>query len=90
MVRPAYRSRSRRRVYKRTPGGRTVVHYEKRKPKAARCAICGKPLGGVPRERPVELRKLAKTERRPERPYGGHICPSCLRKLYKYAVSKLS
>ncbi len=90
MVRPAYRSRSRRRVYKRTPGGRTVIHYEKRKPKAARCAICGRPLGGVPRGRPVEIRKLAKTERRPERPYGGYICPDCLRKLYKYAISKMA
>ena len=90
MVRPAYRSRSRRRVYKRTPGGRTVVHYEKRKPGVARCAVCGRPLGGVPRGRPVELRNMAKTEKRPERPYGGQICPSCLRKLYKYAVSKMS
>ncbi|ABU82373.1 50S ribosomal protein L34e [Ignicoccus hospitalis] len=89
MVRPAYRSRSRRRVYKRTPGGKTVVHFEKRKPKAARCAICGRPLGGVPRGRPVEIRKLSKTERRPERPYGGYICHACLMKFYKYAVSKM-
>jgi large subunit ribosomal protein L34e len=89
MVRPAYRSRSRRRVYKRTPGGRTVVHYEKRKHSRAVCAICGRPLGGVPRGRPVELRKMAKTEKRPERPYGGYICSGCLRKLYKFTVSKL-
>ena len=89
MVRPAYRSHSKRRVYKRTPGGRTVVHFEERKPKAARCAVCGKPLGGVPRGRPVEIRKLSKTERRPERPYGGYICGSCLRKLYKYTISRM-
>ncbi len=89
MPRPMYRSRSWRRVQVRTPGGRTVTHYERRKPNVARCAICGKPLNGVPRGRPVEIRKLAKTERRPERPYGGYICPSCLRKLYKFTISQL-
>ncbi len=89
MPRPTYRSRSWRRVQVRTPGGKTVTHYERRKPKAARCAICGKPLNGVPRGRPVEIRKLSKTERRPERPYGGYICPSCLRKLYKLTISQL-
>lgn len=88
MVRPAYRSRSRRRVYKRTPGGRTVVHYEKRKPSQAKCAICGRPLNGVPRGRPVELRNMAKTEKRPERPYGGYICANCLKKLYKFTISQ--
>ena len=63
------KSRSLRRVYVRTPGGKTVIHYRKRKPSKAKCAICKKPLHGVPRERPAELRKLSKTEKRPSRPY---------------------
>ncbi len=86
MVRPALRSRSLRRVYRRTPGGRTVVHYERRKPNPARCARCGKPLNGVPRLRPSQLRKLPKTLRRPERPYGGVLCPKCLSELLKEAI----
>jgi len=84
--RPALRTRSRRRVYRRTPGGRTVIHYEKRKPGPARCAICGTPLNGVPRLRPVELRKLPLSQRRPERIFGGVLCVKCLEKLLKKTV----
>lgn len=83
MPRPAHRTRSKRKVYVRTPGGRLNIHYEPRRPGSPRCAICGKPLNGVPRLRPVELRKLAKTEKRPERPYGGVICSSCLARLIR-------
>ncbi len=90
MVRPALRSRSLRRRKVRTPGGRTVVHFEKRKPGPARCAICGRILNGVPRLRSVELRKLHKTDRRPERPYGGYLCPQCLARLLKEAARNLS
>ncbi|ADP77677.1 LSU ribosomal protein L34E [Methanothermus fervidus DSM 2088] len=83
MPQPRYRSRSYRKVFKRTPGGRTVVHYEKRKPNPARCAGCGKVLHGVPRERPYRIRKLSKTKRRPNRPYGGYYCSECMRKVFK-------
>ncbi len=86
MVKPALRSRSLARKYRRTPGGRTVVHYERRKPSQAKCMICHKPLGGVPRLRPVKLRKLPRSSKRPERPYGGVICPRCLRKLLKATI----
>ena len=86
MPRPAHRTRSRRKVIVRTPGGRVTIHYEPRKPGPAKCAICGKPLNGVPREIPSVLKKLAKTEKRPERPYGGYICPECLSRLLREAV----
>ena len=89
MPRPALRSRSLRRVKVRTPGGRVVIHYERRKPGWARCGLCGAILSGVPRERPSRLRKLAHTERRPERPYGGVICPRCLRRGLINAVRAL-
>ena len=88
MVRPALRSRSPRRVYRRTPGGATVVHYEKRRPGPARCARCGRPLGGVPRLRPYQLRGLSRTAKRPERPYGGVLCPSCLAELLREGVRR--
>jgi len=78
MPRPMYRTRSWRRVIRRVPGGEVAVHYEKRRPNRARCAICGAELNGVPALRPSQLAKLAKTEKRPERPYGGYICPKCL------------
>lgn len=88
MVRPALRSRSLRRVYRRTPGGVAVVHYERRKPGPARCARCGRPLFGVPRLRPSQLRGLPKTRKRPERPYGGVLCANCLEELLREAVRR--
>ena len=81
MPAPRYRSRSLRKIFKRGPGNRTLIHYRKRKPSKAKCAKCGAILNGVPRGRPYEIRKLAKTEKRPERPYGGYLCPRCLRRL---------
>lgn len=83
MVRPRLRSKSLKRKKVRTPGNRLVTRYEKRKPKVAKCAVCGKPLHGVPRLRASELRKLSKSKRRPERPFGGNLCSECMRKLMK-------
>ena len=84
-MKPMYRSRSWRRKYVRTPGGRTVIHFERKKPKIAHCAMCGRPLNGIPRGRPSELRKLPKTKKRPERPYP-NLCPSCMRKVMKAQI----
>jgi len=88
LVRPALRSRSLRRVYRRTPGGRTVVHFERRRPGKPVCWRCGKPLGGVPRGLPVEVRGLPKSRKRPNRPYGGYLCSTCLAELLAKAVIK--
>ncbi|MEM4691631.1 MAG: 50S ribosomal protein L34e, partial [Desulfurococcaceae archaeon] len=33
-----------------------------------------------------ELRKLAKTEKRPQRTYGGVLCVNCLEKLLKKTI----
>jgi large subunit ribosomal protein L34e len=40
----------------------------------------------VPRLRPVELRKLPKTKKRPQRIFGGVLCPSCLTRVLKRAI----
>ncbi|MEB3816702.1 MAG: 50S ribosomal protein L34e [Desulfurococcales archaeon] len=90
MVRPALRSRSLRRVHRRTPGGRNVVHYERRRPGPARCARCGRPLNGVPRLRPSKLRALPKTAKRPERPYGGVLCAACLAELLREQIRRMA
>lgn len=79
MPRPKQRSSSLRRVYVRTPGGKVVIHYKKRKPKIAHCSECGKVLKGVIRERANKMRKISKTKKRPERPYP-NLCSSCMRK----------
>ena len=80
MPAPRLRSRSLRKVYRKVPGGRTSIHFKKRKPKAAKCGNCGAVLKGVPRELPFKMRSMAKTRKRPERPFGGVLCSRCMRK----------
>ncbi|MFH1916404.1 MAG: 50S ribosomal protein L34e [Nanoarchaeota archaeon] len=68
-----------RKVAKRTPGGRVTMTYQKRLPGNARCARCKQKLPGIPRMLTVTARGLAKTKKRPERPFGGKLCSSCMR-----------
>ena len=84
MPRPAYRSRSRRRIWRRTPGGRLVIHYEKKLGDYPRCAICGKKLHGLPRAK--ELRRLNLSRKRVTRMYGGHLCSECARKVTRERI----
>ncbi|MBU4242514.1 MAG: 50S ribosomal protein L34e [Nanoarchaeota archaeon] len=78
---PAKRHRNKtfRKVFVRVPSSKTVIQYRKRKPSKAICAGCGDKLKGVPRERPYKMQKMSKTEKRPERPYGGVLCSKCSR-----------
>ncbi len=85
MVRPMYRSRSYKRIYVRTPGGKTVIHYERRKNTPMRCAKCGGILNGVP-IKDSERRSLPKSLKRPERIFGGVLCPRCLAEILKSVV----
>ena len=82
MVSGKHKSRTLRRIFVKTPGGRNVIHYKKRKPAKAKCGKCGSVLKGVARERPYKMRKMAKSKKRPTRPYGGVLCSKCMRKLF--------
>ena len=73
------RSRSYRRLQRKVPGGSTRLHYERKKPKAARCGNCGAVLKGIPRELPIKFKGMSKSQKRPERPYGGVLCSRCMR-----------
>jgi len=77
MVLQPHRTRSFRRIKVKLPGGRLIIQYRKRKPNQAHCANCGNILHGVPREIPVNLRRMPKVQRRPERMFGGFLCHSC-------------
>jgi len=70
-----------RRVAVRTPGGRVVYHYRHKVYSKARCGRCGRPLTGTPNAPASRIRKLSKSERRPNRPYGGNLCAACLHEL---------
>jgi len=69
------------RVTRRTPSGRIVYQFKKKKPQKARCGVCGKILKGVVCGRPYMVQKHSKTERRPERPFGGVLCSACMRRV---------
>ncbi|MEM0044038.1 MAG: 50S ribosomal protein L34e [Sulfolobales archaeon] len=89
MPRPAYRSRSYKRVKVRIPSGVSKIHYVRRKNFTPRCARCGAILGGMPR-RSSEYRKLPKSLKRPERIFGGILCHRCLEEILRERVRALS
>ena len=74
------KSRSKRRVFVRTPAGKVKLHHVKRKGSKAQCAECGEYLLGVPHIRASRLKNIAKTKKRPSRPFGGNLCSACARK----------
>lgn len=76
------------RIKKRTTSGKVVIRKKWKRPGLARCAGCGKPLHGVPALVPSGVRKLAKTKRRPSRPYGGYYCSKCSRSIFRERVRK--
>ena len=78
MPRGSRRSRSLRRIYVKT-SKQTKLVYAKRAHSKAHCAKCGAVLKGVKTGPAYKMSKLAKTERRPERPYGGMLCSRCTR-----------
>jgi large subunit ribosomal protein L34e len=80
MVEGKKRSRTFRRIYVRTPGGRNVIHYVERKKSRPHCSSCGTVLHGVKAVAPRKMHSMPKTEKRPERPYGGVLCSQCMRR----------
>jgi len=77
-----HKSRSKRRVFVRTPS-KTKLTYRLRKPSKAKCGNCGTILKGVPRDVPSKFKKLSISKKRPERPYGGNLCSRCMREKIK-------
>ncbi len=83
MVAGKFKSRTFKRSTVRTPGGVLKRVFTLGRPKKAHCANCSKELAGVARARPNKLRKINKSQRRPERPQGGKLCSGCTRNIMK-------
>ena len=54
-----------------------------KKPLEEKQFFTGKQLHSVPRGRPYQIRKLSKSKKRPNRPYGGNLCSECARQVFK-------
>lgn len=67
-------------MFVRTPGGKTKIHYRRRRNSPARCAETGQVLPGVPRGNKTDIRGLPKNQRRPDRPYGGVLSSRAMRR----------
>lgn len=80
MPAPNKRARTFRRIHVRIPSGNSVIHYKKRKHAKSRCHECGKVLAGMQNFASKSGNKLSKSEKRPERPFGGVLCSACMRK----------
>lgn len=78
--------RKAKKIKKRTPTGRSVIRRGKKRPEAAKCAVCGAELHGMPRLKSSKLKRLPKSKRVPNRPYGGYLCTRCMRELFKKKI----
>jgi large subunit ribosomal protein L34e len=87
MPKPYQRTRSnKRRVLNLVSGSGQTTHYKRARAKAARCINCGRTLLGVPNKTLSELNRLSKSQKRPQRMFGGQLCHACLKESLKQAV----
>jgi large subunit ribosomal protein L34e len=84
VVRPGLRGKPHKLV--RTPSGRLVWRPVEFKRGEAKCAWCHGELHGTLALPKTEMRRIPKSSRRPERPYGGYLCPKCLKSGFVRAV----
>ncbi len=71
----------------RTPGARQRRVVVKKKTGTHKCAICKTALHGMPHgKRAFEVKKLNKTQRRPENLLSSMLCPDCRKIAYQEAV----
>lgn len=89
MVESKIKSGTFREIKKRTPGGRPAKYYTKRNIKKAVCGICGSLLQGIKHQNNLMRGKLSKTQRRPERAFGGVMCSKCSREQLKKRARSL-
>lgn len=86
MVSRSLRTRSRKKSRLVTPGGRKVTHFKAEKAGRATCGRCGTQMSGVATGSATMMRNLTGSQKVPERPYGGILCPECLDSLMRYTT----
>lgn len=85
MPRPALRTSSAKEVRKRRKHGVKILYKNKKAAKPS-CGLCKGPINGVPHVTSAQLARIPKTKKRPEVPFGGHLCTKCRRKVFTDAA----
>ncbi|MFH1403071.1 MAG: hypothetical protein ABIH11_02245 [Candidatus Altiarchaeota archaeon] len=86
MVKPSRRTKSTKKIKKKSPGGRTVTHYKRKDSGAAKCGRCGRILAGVKAGTSAKVRNTSKSGKAPGKPYSGELCNKCLDDMAKYVT----
>lgn len=68
-----------------TPGGLTKIAYHRRKHIKHHCSMCNAVLSGMP----TVSKSLSKSEKVPNRPFGGVYCSACTRKFLRSKIIKM-
>lgn len=63
----------------RTPGGRLVYQYVKKRKNVPKCGQCKEKLKGIRPTRPLERARISKRQKTVARTYGGVLCHQCVR-----------
>uniref|UniRef100_A0A182QJ06 Large ribosomal subunit protein eL34 n=1 Tax=Anopheles farauti TaxID=69004 RepID=A0A182QJ06_9DIPT len=75
----SYNTKSNKRRIVRTPGGRLVYHYVKKRRTLPKCGQCKKELQGIKPSRPCERPRMSRRLKTVTRTFGGVLCHRCLR-----------
>lgn len=75
----SYNTKSNKVRLSKTPGGKLVYLYAKKKTNPTICGDCKEPLRGVPAVRPKKLASLSRRTKSVSRIYGGTKCSKCVR-----------
>lgn len=84
---PKRSERTKKKRYRRRISGKVRVDYIKGKLGKQKCAICKGVMQGVPHgKKKSEIRKLAKSKKRPSVMFGGVLCGSCRNVVFEEAI----
>ncbi|XP_034250228.1 60S ribosomal protein L34-like [Thrips palmi] len=75
----SYNTKSNKRKAVRTPGGKLVYQYLKKKGKVPSCGQCKDSLRGITPARPMERSRMSRGLLTVKRPYGGVLCHKCVK-----------
>lgn len=69
-----------KKVWKKPPKNEAKGHKMPNKSGITKCAVCKSPIAGSKRKLLRKNYSPAKSTIRPNKPYGGYLCTSCLKK----------